>query len=126
MTRIFLSIALVLGTIFIVPFLVYSVFTFTGRLTAPEGLPAQFLLGVLVSKMGTAAAFVLLFFLARGAWQGRWLSYALAWWLLFAFGEVGQALGPDYTWAEALAGLLSETVYVPLSAWTTSRLLPVS
>ena len=126
MTRIFLSIALVLGIIFIVPFLVDSVFTFTGRLTPPEGPPAQFLLGVLVSKMGTAAAFVLLFFLARGVWQGRWISYALAWWLLFAFGEVGQALGPDYTWVEALAGLLSETVYVPLSAWTTSRLLPVS
>jgi hypothetical protein len=41
---------------------------------------------------------------------------------MFAIGEVGQAIGPSYSWKEALAGLISETAYFPLGAWIVSRL----
>jgi len=39
---------------------------------------------------------------------------------MFVIGEVGQAIGPNYTWKEAIAGIISETVYLPLSAYVTN------
>lgn len=78
---------------------------------------------MLVSKLGTALAFVLIFYVARGSLGGQWLVYALLWWVMFVLGEIGQAIGPDYTWKEAIAGVVSETIYVPLAAYVTSWLL---
>jgi hypothetical protein len=49
--------------------------------------------------------------------------YALLWWVMFVVGEIGQAIGPDYTWKEAIAGMISETIYVPLAAYVTRWLL---
>jgi len=49
--------------------------------------------------------------------------YAGLWWMMFVIGEIGQALGPGYTWTEALAGVISETVYFPVSALVTNRLI---
>jgi hypothetical protein len=40
---------------------------------------------------------------------------------MFIAGEIGQAMGPGYTWREALAGGISATVYVPLAGWITAR-----
>ena len=37
----------------------------------------------------------------------------------FVEREIGQAIGPDYTWNEAIAGMVSETIYVPLAAYVT-------
>lgn len=42
---------------------------------------------------------------------------------MFVIGEVGQAIGPNYGWKEAVAGVISETVYLPLSAWLVDWLL---
>lgn len=124
MVILILSIVLVLAIIYIVPFLIYGLATVVADLKPPAGVaPARFLLSVLVSKIGTAVAFVLLFYVARSALSGQWLLYAALWWLMFVIGEIGQAIGPNYTWKEALAGSLSETIYLPLSAYLTNWLL---
>lgn len=112
-----LSIVLELAIVYILPFLVYGLASVVAGLKTPSGVsPAQFLLSVLVSKIGTAIAFVLIFYFARGSLSGQWLLYAFIWWLMFVIGEIGQAIGPNYSWKEAVAGIISETVYLPLSA----------
>jgi hypothetical protein len=122
MRKIIVSMILVLAIIYIVPFLVYSLFTVLTDLKAPESVsPLQFLTSVLVSKIGVTIAFVLIFYFARSALGGRWFLYAFLWWVMFVIGEVGQVIGPNYTWKEAIAGILSETIYFPLSAYIVNR-----
>ena len=124
MGKTILSIVLTLAIIYIVPFLVYGVFSAVAGLKPPEDAsPVQFLVSILVSKVGTAIAFVLIFYFARDSLSGRWLLYAFIWWLAYVIGEVGQAIGPNYSWKEAVAGIISETVYFPLSAFVTSWLV---
>ena len=109
MAKVIKCIFLVLVIIYIVPFLVYSLFSIVAGLRPPEGAsPLQFLLSVLVSKVGTSFAFVLILYLARQSLVGRWLGYALIWWVMFIIGEVGQAIGPHYTWKEAIAIMASK------------------
>ncbi len=110
-----IGVALVWAVIFVVPILVYGAFAAVTRLQPPGGSPALFLAGTAISKLGTAIAFVALFYLARDVFGGQWLLYAGIWWLMFTIGEVGQAIGPDYSWQEAAAGVISETIYFPLS-----------
>ncbi len=124
MTNVILSIVFVLAIIYLVPIFVYGLASVVAGLKTTEGAsPAQFLIGVFVSKIGTAIAFVLLFYFARNSLSGQWLLYAFVWWLLFVFGEIGQAIGPNYTWKEAIAGVLAETLYLPLSAYVTNWLI---
>jgi hypothetical protein len=124
MGKTILSIVLTLAIIYIVPFLVYGIFSAVAGLKPPEDAsPVQFLVSVFVSKGGTAIAFVLIFYFARDSLSGRWLLYAFIWWLMFVIGEVGQAIGPNYSWKEAMAGIISETIYFPLSAFVTNRLI---
>ncbi len=126
MNKVVLSILVVLAVIYTVPFLVYGLSSVVVGLKTPEGAsPARFLTGVLVSKIGTALAFVLIFYLARDSLSGQWLLYASFWWLMFVFDEIGQAIGPRYSLAEAIAGVVSETIYLPLSAYLTHWLLGV-
>jgi hypothetical protein len=125
--KVVLSVLLVLVVIYAVPFLVYGLASVVVGLKTPEGAsPARFLTGVLVSKIGTALAFVLIFYLARDSLSGQWLLYAAFWWLMFVFDEIGQAIGPRYSLAEAIAGVVSETIYLPLSAYMTHWLLGVT
>jgi len=124
MGKTILSIILTLAIIYIVPFLVYSIFSTVAGLKPPEETsPVQFLVSIFVSKGGTAIAFVLIFYFARDSLSGRWLLYAFIWWLMFVIGEVGQAIGPDYSWKEAIAGVISETIYFPLSALVINWLI---
>lgn len=126
MRRLLLSFISVLAIIFIVPFLVYSLFTIYTPLKAPEVVsPLIFLASVFISKVGTAAAFVLIFYYTRIALVDRWRTYASIWWLMFAFGEMGQAVGPEYSWLEAAAGIISETIYFPVSAYLTDKLIGI-
>ena len=118
-----LSIILVLATIYIIPIIVYGIFSAVAGLKQPEGSPTMFLLSVLISKIGTAVAFVLLFYFARNYFSGNWLLYAFLWWLMYVVGEVGQAIGPNYSWKEAIAGIISETAYFPLSAYIINWLI---
>ena len=124
MTKVILSMVLVLATIYIVPILVYDLGSVATELKTPEGTsPRQFLISVLVSKIGTAIAFVLLYYFARISLSGQWFLYAFLWWLMFVIGEIGQAIGPNYTWKEAIACVISETVYLPISAYLTNWLI---
>jgi hypothetical protein len=126
MGKIALSTILVLISIYIIPFLIYGLFTAMAGLEPPKDTsPAQFLMSVLVSKTGTAIAFVLIFYFARNSFSERWLLYAFIWWLMFIIGEIGQAIGPNYTWKEAIAGAISETVYFPLSAFVVNWLIGI-
>lgn len=111
------------AVIFIVPVLVYGAFSAVTGLKPPGNSPALFLLGTAVTKLGTAVAFVGIFHLARDAIGGQWLFYAGIWWFMFVVGEVGQAITPDYSWEEAIAGIVSETIYFPASGLILSWLV---
>jgi hypothetical protein len=124
MGKIIVSVLLVLLIIYTVPFLVYSLFTVLTDLKAPENIsPVQFLMSILISKVGVSIAFVLIFYVARDTFSGQWFLYAFMWWLMLSIGEIGQAIGPNYTWKEALAGILSETIYFPISAYVVHWLI---
>jgi len=124
MARIALAVAAVLAITYAVAFLIYGGFAAIIGLEPPAGVsPATFLLSVLVVKLGLAVGFVLLFSVAQDSWRGRWILYAFVWWVTFAITEVGQAIGPNYSWVEATAGMTAEAVYCPLAALVTARLL---
>ena len=126
MRKIILAIVCTLVIIYAVPFVIYSILAVTdGLKPSAEAPPSQFLIGILVSKTGTAIAFVLIFYFARDYLTGQWLLYALIWWLMFATGEVGLAIGPNYSWMEAVGGIISEAIYLPLAALVTKRVLTV-
>ena len=112
---VFLAIALVWAALFVVPVLVYGAFSAVTGLQPPGGSPLRFLAGTAVSKLGTAVAFVGIFMLAPALIEERWLVYAGLWWLMFVISEIGQAITPTYSREEALAGVISETIYFPLS-----------
>lgn len=121
MVNVAFALLLVLITIYIVPIIVYGAFSALFGLKTPEGAsPSRFLLSVLVSKIGTAIAFVLLFYFAREVFDSQWLLYAGIWWVMFVLGEIGQTIGPNYFKKEAIAGVVSETVYLPISAYLVS------
>lgn len=115
----FLAVFLV---IFLVPVAVYGTLSALTGLQPPGDRPLRFLSGVAVSKLGMAVAFVGLWHLTGGAIAGGWPVYALVWWIMFALGEIGQTLGPDYSPQEAAAGVVSETLYLPAAAWIVAAL----
>lgn len=124
MKKILIAFSLVLAIFFIVAFLVYGSFSALTGLKAPgEATPLVFLTSVLVIKAGHTFAFVLLFYLARNTFSPNWLVYAFMWWLMFVIGEIGQAIGPNYSSQEAVAGIISETIYFPLAGFVTRRLI---
>ena len=123
--RVSLAVMAVWAVIFIVPIAVYGLSSALTGLQPPGDSPGRFLLGVAISKFGTAVAFVLIFYLAQDPLRGQWLAYAGLWWIMFAIGEAGQAIGPDYSWEEAILGAVSEAIYFPASGliviWTLAR-----
>lgn len=116
------AVAAVWGILFVVPFVIYGSASALFGLKPPTGPAWQFLLSVAVTKVGTAAAFVALFVSCRVAWRGHWLQYAGIWFLMFAVSEIGEAVKPAYTVAYAMLGILSEAIYLPLSALMIGRL----
>lgn len=118
-----LSIVLVFAAFFTVPVLVYGTLAATTGIEVPGDSPLAFLSGVAVSKLGTAIAFVGLWLMVRYDQADRIWTYVLFWWLMFVLGEIGQAIGPDYSWTEAALGILSESIYLPLAGLIVIRLL---
>jgi hypothetical protein len=113
-----------LAIMFVVPLPAYAGFEALGLVELPQdGSPGQFVLSVLVMKIGVALGFVFLFILARPMVKEGWWLYAGIWWLMYAIVEVGQAIGPGYTGAEAVAGIIAEAVYFPLSTVVVGRIL---
>ena len=124
MVMIIISIVVVLVIIYVVPFVIYGLATKVINLKPPEGAsPVRFLISILVSKIGTAIAFVLIFYFARSSFSGEWFLYALIWWISVVIGEFGQAIGPNYTLKEAVIGIISETIYLPLSAYLVNLMI---
>ena len=121
--KVLLGGALVWLVIFIVPIVVYGAFAAVTGLKPPGRSPVLFLVSTAVSKLGTAIAFVGLFYIGRDVLGGQWVLYAGLWWLMFVIGEAGQAIGPDYSVQEAVAGAISETIYFPLSGLIVSWLV---
>ncbi len=104
--------------IYIVPIVVYGIFSNILGIKTPEGVsPFQFLISVFISKVGVAIAITLLFYFSKNIFYDKWLLYAFIWWLMFLFSEIGQAVGPNYSWAYAIAGIISEIIYLPLSVF---------
>ena len=64
--------------------------------------------------------------LLRASFTPRWLVYASIWWLMFVLGEIGQTIGFGYSTQEAVAGIISESIYFPVAAFVTSRLVGTS
>jgi hypothetical protein len=123
-TLLALTIILVLIVIYTVPFMVYAGFTLITDLRTPEGTsPGRFLVSVLISKAGVSIAFVLIYHHARTALNGRWFWYSSIWLVMLIYGEIGQVLLPSYSWTEAIAGIISEVIYLPLSGYIVHRLL---
>ena len=109
---------------YVVPLPVYGLMSAIGWVEMPdEGTPGQFMISVLVVKIGVALGFVLLLRAASGVFAPRWLLYGAIWWLMFAIVEIGQAIGPNYSIGDAVGGVIAEVVYFPLSSWATVRLL---
>ena len=123
-----LNIGLTVTTSFLImnvsTFVVYGGLSVLFGLQPPEaGSPGQFLVSVLVVKAGLAGGFVLLFYVAREIFARRWVLYATIWWGAYATIELGQALGPGYSWLDATGGIIAEAIYFPASAWVSRRLL---
>ena len=124
--RIVAAVALTFTIMFVVPLPIYSALAaLTGLQLPTSGSPLQFMLSVVVIKLGVSLAFVLLFLLARPVWATRWATYALVWWVMFALIEIGQAITPDYPWLAAIGGIISEAVYFPLSSWAAVKIRPI-
>lgn len=118
-----LSVFLVFATFFATPIVVYGALATPLGIRVPGEDPLAFLASVAVSKLGAAIAFVGLWLMMRYDHADRIWTYVLFWWLMFVLGEIGQAIGPDYSWAEALAGIISESIYLPLAGLIVARLL---
>lgn len=126
MLRRCLTILAVWGIIVVIPFPIYGALSaLTGLEPPTEGSALQFMLSVLVVKIGVAFAFVLLYDLARNSWTQRWWLYALVWWVMFAVMELGQAIGPGYSWLDAIGGIIAEAIYFPLAAFIVVKLTRV-
>lgn len=117
-----LSFTLTLIVIFFIPVLVYALFTSLFGLKEPEK-KLSFFVGVLLQKVGTTIGFVGLFHLGRDYFSDNWLLYGLMWFVMFALTEIGQAFMPNYSKKEAIAGVISEAIYFPLTAYIVSCLL---
>ena len=125
MLRIAPTIALVLIIIYAVPFLVYALFSIVADLKPPGRLAGALSHKRIRLQTGNGAGVRSIFYIARGSLSEQWLVYALLWWVMFVVGEIGQAIGPNYTWKEAIVGMVSETIYVPLAAYVTNWFLGV-
>jgi hypothetical protein len=116
----------VLAIIYVVPVVVYGAASAFGRAERPtESSPQAFLLGVLVTKIGTALAFVLLLWLSPDYWVDRWLVYAMIWFTMFSASEVGDAISGRQGWREAMLGVISEAIYAPAAAYAAYQILGI-
>jgi hypothetical protein len=119
-----MAVLAVLLVIYLVPFLVYGGASVISGLQPPTtASPARFLLGVLVTKLGTAIAFVVIFDVSRAVWGPRWPLYAFLWFVMFALSEAGETVSGRTTSTEAALGIVSEAIYAPIAAFMTQWIL---
>ena len=124
MGRTILAVVVTLVIMHVGAFVAYGAASALFGLDPPKDVsPAQLFASVFVQKLGLAVAFVLLYQVAHESWVGRWFTYALIWFTMFAIMECGQAMGPAYSWSDAAAGVVAEGIYCPLSALVLSKML---
>lgn len=118
------AIVAVLAIIYVVPFVFYAGASALHIVDIPpDASPQRFLLGVLITKLGTAVAFVLILQLAWAQSGYGWPTYALIWFAMFAASEIGDAVSGRATWPESLLGIAAEAVYAPAAAWAAYAIL---
>ncbi|MBS3974157.1 MAG: hypothetical protein KGZ89_04745 [Actinobacteria bacterium] len=114
----------VLAIIYVVPFVVYGIASAFGGVELPQEVsPRRFLLGILLTKFGTAVAFVIVFWLTSAVWADRWLAYGAIWFVMFAASEIGEAVSGRTSAKEAVLGILSEAIYAPAAAFAAHAIL---
>lgn len=117
MMQVLTAAAAVLAMIYLVPFAFYAGASALKLLDIPPApSPQAFLLGILVTKIGTALAFVLLVPVGAPILPGGWLAYGAIWFAMFAASEAGDAISGRSAWPEAIVGIAAEAVYAPASA----------
>ena len=122
--RIVLSIAATFLVMNLATFVAYGGLSLLVGLEPPaDGSPGQFFASVLFVKLGLAGGFVAFYYIAREVWSTRLMLYAVLWWATFAVIEIGQAIAPNYSWMDAMGGIIAEAIYFPLAAVVTRRLL---
>lgn len=119
---IFFSFLSTLVIIFIVPIIIYGLFTYFFKLKEPDK-KLKFFLGVLIEKIGTAFGFVILFYLGKEIFIDKWFEYSIIWFVMFAITEIGQTYLNDSSKKEALAGIISEVIYFSLSSYIIALIL---
>jgi hypothetical protein len=120
--NILLSFITTLIIIFVVPIIVYGIFSKIWDFKPPEK-KLNFFISVLIQKVGTGIGFVWLYYLGIEVYIDNWFIYSLIWLLMYFVIELGQSMITNYTKKEALAGIISELIYFPLSAFVLSKLL---
>lgn len=121
-----LAIVAVVGIIYAVPVLIYGAASAAGWVELPpEASPRAFLLGILITKLGTAVVFVAVLQLSRARWSGGWLLYGVLWFVMFAASELGDGVSGRSSWPESVLGIASEAIYAPVSAFVAYRILGV-
>ncbi len=121
--RVLVAVLFVWAIFFAIPFAVYGSASMFLDLKPPVGPASSFLIGVAVTKLGTALAFVALFALSREASRGHWVRYGTIWFMMFAASEIGDVVRMEFSSSEAMLGILSEAVYAPASAFVINRVL---
>lgn len=120
------AVVVVLAIIYVVPFVVYAGASAFGVVNIPaEASPQRFLLGVLIIKLGTSIAFVLILSLGSPVFSYGWLTYALVWFAMFAASEIGDVVAARSSWPEVLLGVLAEAVYTPAAALAAFEILGI-
>lgn len=108
-----LAFIITLVILFVVPILVYGLFSKFFGVKEPEK-SSKFFVSVLLQKIGNTVAFVWLFNMIPNP---NWMLYAAAWFVMFSIIEVGQSMLSSYSKKEAIAGIISEAIYFPLAAY---------
>lgn len=125
MKRALLAFVSTLVVMWVVPIPFYAGFGAMGLVDlASSGPPQRYLLGVTIIKIGFAFGFVALYRMVQSSLMRPWFHYAVIWWSMFALLELGQVVTPGgNSLGFAVAGVLSEAVYLPLSAAIVARQL---
>lgn len=116
--NIFISFILTFLIFFITPIAIYGIFSKFFEVKEPEK-KLRFFAGVLLEKIGTSIGFVGLFYLGQ-SFSNNWFAFGLVWFVMFAVTEVGQIYTHSSPKREAIAGIISESIYFPLSAYIIS------
>jgi hypothetical protein len=117
MIEILIGVLIVFGIIFIIPFILYGIFSAFKIIETPKQDNAKnFMYNIIVTKIGTSLLFVLLFYYINLYLPDFWLIYGMIWVISAAIGELGDTFKPNYTFKEAIIGIMSELIYFPLSA----------